>query len=376
MTDVYLSRSGFIHLVRWVSAVLVAMNHLRSLVFKDFRDISSNNLFIKAFYFLTSLGHEAVIVFFVLSGYLITSSVINQINKNKFSVKEYFIKRAARLYSVLFIALLFTSLFDFTGNFFDKTGIYHNSTAFATLNFSVMDREDFSHFITSFFMLQTIILPPLGSNAALWSLSYEFWYYVLFPFCCVLVFPLFKKQFNFSLSITALVVLILTAIIITRNISTYYIIWLVGLMPLFLNLKSRILKYVLFVIIGLYLVVGQKQIITVSPWLSDFSFAILFATWIASFNNEKKENYFYKFNERLAGFSYSLYLLHFPFMLLLLTLLFNYQGIGFKMVPSGISFLLFFLILISSILFSAFIAHFTEHKTNRVRAFFNRMLPS
>ena len=33
------------------------------------------------------------------------------------------------------------------------------------------------------FFLQTIFVPPFGSNAPLWSLSFEFWYYLLFPLC-------------------------------------------------------------------------------------------------------------------------------------------------------------------------------------------------
>ena len=35
--------------------------------------------------------------------------------------------------------------------------------------------------------LQTILVPTYGTNALLWSLANEFWYYMLFPLLAVLI---------------------------------------------------------------------------------------------------------------------------------------------------------------------------------------------
>ena len=46
---------------------------------------------LKAFYFLTGLGHQAVIIFFVLSGFFVGGSILK--NLENFSFKRYFTTR-------------------------------------------------------------------------------------------------------------------------------------------------------------------------------------------------------------------------------------------------------------------------------------------
>jgi len=360
------SRSGFIHALRWVAAVLVVINHLRSFIFKDFAELPSANVFVKGFYFITALGHTAVVVFFIISGYLICDSVIKHIHNGDFVLKTYFIKRVSRLYAVLFVALLLTALFDFTGNHFDRFGVYQNHMVFSSLPHAVLNAENIGYFLTSLFMLQNIVHAPFGSNGPLWSLSYEFWYYVLFPLCCIIVFYLVKRLFNLRLFIAAIVLVALITALITSQMLLYYLIWLCGLIPFFFNLKWRGFKYLIPVIIVGYLLCGKIIGNILPPEMVDGIFGVLIAFWISAFDNVINKNKFYYFNERIASFSYSLYLVHFPFILMVLTLLYNFCGIGFKMVPSVASFLLFFAMLGASLLFSFFIATVTEYKTPRI----------
>lgn len=51
---------------------------IRSLFFVDFEDAQHGSLPVKAIYFLTGFGHQSVVVFFVLSGFLISSTVIKK----------------------------------------------------------------------------------------------------------------------------------------------------------------------------------------------------------------------------------------------------------------------------------------------------------
>ncbi len=119
----------------------------------------------KFFYFITGLGHQSVVVFFVLSGYLIAGSVITQIRKGKFDIKIYALKRLSRLYAVLIFAILLTVVLDHTGIYLDSVGLYKGKIKAATLGFSIADRLSFKYVLTSLFMLQTILLPPIGSNS-------------------------------------------------------------------------------------------------------------------------------------------------------------------------------------------------------------------
>lgn len=66
------------------AALLVCMSHIRNFLFVDFGDLDSPGFSDRLFYAATSLGHEAVIVFFVLSGYFVGGSVWNRLNGEGF----------------------------------------------------------------------------------------------------------------------------------------------------------------------------------------------------------------------------------------------------------------------------------------------------
>ena len=62
--------------LRGLSALLVCMGHLRNVFFVNYNEVLVvDSYLINFFYFITSLGHEAVMVFFVLSGFLVGGSL-------------------------------------------------------------------------------------------------------------------------------------------------------------------------------------------------------------------------------------------------------------------------------------------------------------
>ncbi len=77
-----LSKRTSIHLdaIRGVSALAVMLYHLRGLFFVDYPFLTNKTLFWKALYAVTGYGHQAVIVFFVLSGYFIGASVMESVS--------------------------------------------------------------------------------------------------------------------------------------------------------------------------------------------------------------------------------------------------------------------------------------------------------
>ncbi|MDQ0917493.1 acyltransferase family protein [Paenibacillus sp. V4I5] len=68
-----------------------------------------SDLIVFLFHFYVPLpGSQAVMVFFVLSGYFISSSILKAISENRWSWSDYLLRRVTRLWIVLLPALLLT----------------------------------------------------------------------------------------------------------------------------------------------------------------------------------------------------------------------------------------------------------------------------
>jgi peptidoglycan/LPS O-acetylase OafA/YrhL len=344
-------------------------------MFKDYGTAAIYKIkIIQLFYLITGLGHQAVIVFFVLSGYLISGSVLKKTEAGKFNFRQYLIDRVSRIYTVLVIALLITVVLDRLGNALDINGIYAHKVHFVALNYSVNERSGFIYFVTSLFMLQNIVCPPLGSNSPLWSLNYEFFYYLLFPCLCIPVLSFFNKRQKTPaiwLYITAGLSLIF---LLPAEISSYFLLWLLGMLPVFLNIRLTLVKYLLPVLLIGFLIGGKMYHIEMPAFYYDFITGILFSFWLCCFDDIKKEGAFYKYNKHLASFSYTLYLVHFPFILFCITVMRYCAIIKENMDPSVGLFGLFIIVLVLSYLFSYFVATFTEFKTTKVKRYLEGFL--
>ena len=148
--------SLYLDLTRVVAAFVVFIGHL------SWARLSGG-----ALWWVQPYGHDGVIVFFVLSGFVI-QYVAMQKEKTFY---DYSIARFARLYSVLLPALLLTVICDSIGT---------------TMNASVylMDRESnalLRSLASGLFLTQSWGWNlSMLSNDAFWSLPYEFWYYQIF----------------------------------------------------------------------------------------------------------------------------------------------------------------------------------------------------
>lgn len=104
-------------------------------------------------------GGEAVILFFLISGFTVTYSHLNSTDQ---CFKDYFRKRFLRIYPIFALSLLISIIS------YPERGI------------------QWPELIGNIFMLQEYSLSRFGvlvdtyRNPALWSLSYEWWFYILF----------------------------------------------------------------------------------------------------------------------------------------------------------------------------------------------------
>lgn len=90
-------------LLRAAAAITVFLVHVRGASFVDFGALpaSQRTFFTAVAFGVTRLGHEAVMIFFVLSGYLVGGQVIRRVIAGRFSIADYAIDRSTRIFTVL-----------------------------------------------------------------------------------------------------------------------------------------------------------------------------------------------------------------------------------------------------------------------------------
>jgi peptidoglycan/LPS O-acetylase OafA/YrhL len=176
----------FVHLdmLRGLAALGVVVGHTRGFFIINYGAAGSYSLFDQLFYFATGLGHQCVIAFFALSGFLVGGPALRNIIADRWNWRPYLVRRLTRLWTVLIPALLLTWVLDTAGGILGGQGGYDG--AFYSI---VSSGPDPAHpadlslptFLANVFFMQTIMAPVFGSNGPLWSLANEFWYYVTAP---------------------------------------------------------------------------------------------------------------------------------------------------------------------------------------------------
>lgn len=156
------TRFYWLDAVRFLSAFIVLLNHGRNTFFFAYGDlpIDQQGIVAQLLYFFSRLGHEAVLLFFVLSGFLVGGLGIERLRNGSLNLTEYAIDRFARIFPPLLTALLF---FLFTAWMLPG----HYGTDFT-----------WGRVLGNLFCLQGICCKSLVSP--FWTLSYEVWFYILF----------------------------------------------------------------------------------------------------------------------------------------------------------------------------------------------------
>lgn len=152
-----------------------------------------------------NLGSEAVIVFFVLSGFLVTAAGMRQPDLERFAQA-----RLSRLWSVCLPALLLTLMIDLAGQYISLSS-YHPMQPYSLFKWIA------SMAINALFLNQiwNLNIYP-GTNGPFWSLSYEFWYYMIFAACF------------YYRGLKRVIAVILAALIAGPLILAAFPIWLLG----------------------------------------------------------------------------------------------------------------------------------------------------
>src|SRR5437899_8248525 len=220
------SASAHLDVIRAAAAWAVVWGHLRTLFFVDFQHLHSPGWLLGTLYFFTGFGHQAVMVFFVLSGFLISATVIKSHISGTWSWREYAINRSTRLYVVLIPGLLLGLFWDLAGSALSaSTGVYTHPLS--DLGPSVpLSNLNVGNFFGNLLFLQTIICPPFGSNTPLWSLANEFWYYALFPVALSAALAFTRKATHVAIPLSAMGVCLAAFLGFDKFIG--FLIWMSG----------------------------------------------------------------------------------------------------------------------------------------------------
>lgn len=308
--------SYVIDLIRAVAAISVMLFHVRSHLYVGIKQAENPTLLTKLAYFVTSIGSEWVMVFFVLSGFLIAQSVMRAVGEERWSWRAYLINRMTRLWMVLLPALLLTAFWDRLGALLFTAEAYGRPV----LNWKV--------FLGNLFFLNGVAAPQYGTNVPLWSLPYEFWYYMLFP-CLVLAAT--AQQGARKAGYAALALLI--ALAAGKEIMLYFPVWLLGCLVMLLPpLRFRGSRLLGTAAVGgafgvfVAATAASKLNIFHSEFLSRYvvgaSFAVLLYCLVSLLREKaaRPDAAWTRAAVLLAGFSYTLYLTHFPVRNFLLAL--------------------------------------------------------
>lgn len=142
--------------LRAVSALYVIVHHIA---------IHRSWIHDPKFGILFKFGQEAVIVFFLLSGFVIFSSE----NVRALRPRGYYIRRLRRLYPSLIFSMIISSIVLI------DNGSFAESFSWSELVGTIVGLQDID------FLKPGVIISPYAGNTPLWSLSYEIFFYLLFP---------------------------------------------------------------------------------------------------------------------------------------------------------------------------------------------------
>ncbi|MET1152793.1 acyltransferase family protein [Arthrobacter sp.] len=132
----------------------------------------------------------AVVIFFVLSGYLITSAVLKKRRHAGFTFRSYLLDRVARVVYPLIPALVLIVVFDLL--------VFHGSKRLPFINIDLSGQAIagsfsmlFNHPLLQEAAVRTqwkwVDVGPVGTGAPLWSVVAEWWIYVAFGILALVV---------------------------------------------------------------------------------------------------------------------------------------------------------------------------------------------
>lgn len=307
--------------LRALAAATVMISHWRQMLFVDYGQLHSHKLLLAAPYVVSDAGHQAVIIFFVLSGYLIGSSVVRNVRRGSWEWREYLFQRLTRLWIVLIPALLLCAAMDGIGMASHAAPLLYHGQVGDHVMPDVAALHGVRDFFNNLFFLQLTAGPTYGSDGPLWSLANEFWYYLMFP--CALI--ALRRGTKWWLRVLHGVGLALMLVFLSPAIVKLFPVWLAGAALAFVKLPEiprGVRPIVMAAYVPVFFFLAKTHSISGNP--SDYLLTLAtipLMLSLLSYRTASGDGRWVRLARRSAGCSYTLYLVHFPFLALMTALL-------------------------------------------------------
>lgn len=325
--------------LRGLAALYVMLAHARWLLWSGYGEYTAQTHSALGLSLVTlagavRYGHAAVLLFFLISGFCIHYRWAQATALSKaggFDVGSYTKRRFIRLFPPLLVALALTAVFDLIGQRINPS-FYAGQSAYPLINATLSSG---SHSLTTLagnlLFQSTFIVPAFGTDAPLWSLSYEVWFYALYP---VALLSLARWGLGRTFGSIAVVSLVATGVSVAAvpwwvmSVLAHWIMWFGGAMIAEGYVKSRRLRgrpgqvaVALAAVLLMLLLVDDPP--RIDGTLSDLAWGLCLAVMLAylMLNPTPRIGALIEHLARrlapLGKISYSLYIVHFPALALI-----------------------------------------------------------
>jgi lipopolysaccharide/colanic/teichoic acid biosynthesis glycosyltransferase/peptidoglycan/LPS O-acetylase OafA/YrhL len=355
-------QSPLISLLRGLAALQVAAAHLRAQMFPGLATLDQPPLWYMALSFATGFAHQAVVVFFILSGWLVGGSLLDRFAAQH-AIRDYAIDRMTRLWIVLLPAFLLMLALGLGSGVIDG----------ARPSLSSANPWSLTSLLGNLAGVQTMAVPEFGGNFPLWSLAYESWYYIVFP---LLLLSVCGGSNGIKMGAALAAVSILLAL--STDIALYFLVWLMGAgasrIRLNLGRRQQWLCGLAFVSLAIYLRLrGRNDDLNAQALPQDLLYSLLFLLCLcgAGRHGTAPLRRLAPIAAFFAGFSFTLYVLHVP----LQQMLWAYRG-GEQLSPQQPASMAVYAAMLAVVVSLSYLFHLPfEAQTARLRRFVKQRLP-
>jgi len=222
--------------------------------------------------------------------------------------------------------MLLTLVLDLTGKYIYGYSIYFQSTPVPLINENIISNLNWITAIGNLLMVQGIYTHVWGTNGPLWSLMYEWWFYMLYP--CI--FYLYKKNRYLSYAVVWLLFIIASNGLFDNKLASavfnYLLCWSLGALLADVLLERISLHWFIVPLVICLIelcIKGDSPVII--DTLTGFVFtALLFALlkFKALFSLHRVFDWF----NLLGDYSYTLYVIHLPILVMINGIVLNLTG--------------------------------------------------
>lgn len=302
---------GKFDMFRGLAAIVVLLAHITQ-IFVARLYVADHPLMV----FTQIAARHAVLVFFLLSGYLVTSSLVaNYRRHGRVDVVQYLTARIARIYPPLIGAIGIVGVAWAIIHGFDLPG----ASSYGLPTDTYVVRQSFT--VTAKDIVLALLMQNgmLVSNGPLWSLYMEFHIYML----ALLVALACKRIAWLGLA----VMLLAGWTYITGSFAFFVGIWVLGGALVLWHIPTRLLALMSTLILCIVALVAPRALTVQETWAS-CAVQILLCVCYAHvlFRSAAFDRQWPKTMIATGGFSYSLYVIHFPLLLLTYSVAQSWMG--------------------------------------------------